>query len=109
MSAKSVKALPLSDHWSGNEVDETVFRDARLERRFGELLCRLSDRMGGTIPLACEDWASTVAGRLRESVRRHPDLRNVAFDWPASREVISLEDLGLGQAEEDAAKHMIER
>lgn len=42
-------------------IDETVFRDARLGRRFGELLCRLSDRMGGTISLACKDWASTKA------------------------------------------------
>ncbi|HLZ07257.1 MAG TPA: IS4 family transposase [Chloroflexota bacterium] len=61
MSAKSEKTLPLGDHWSRNEVDETAFRDARLGRRFGELLCRLSDRMGGTIPLACQDWASTKA------------------------------------------------
>lgn len=61
MSAKSEKALPQGDHWSRNEVDGTAFRDARLGRRFGELLCRLSDRMGGTIPLACQDWASTKA------------------------------------------------
>lgn len=61
MSAKNEKTLPPGDHWSRNEVDETVFKDARLGRRFGELLCRLSDRMGGTIPLACQDWASTKA------------------------------------------------
>jgi hypothetical protein len=61
MSAKNEKTLSPGDHWSRNEVDETVFKDARLGRRFGELLCRLSDRMGGTIPLACQDWASTKA------------------------------------------------
>ena len=61
MSAESEERLPLSDHWSRSEVDATAFRDARLGRRFGDLLCQLSDRMGGTIPLACQDWASTKA------------------------------------------------
>jgi hypothetical protein len=61
MQAEIEKPPPRSDHWSRNEVDETSFKDARLGRRFGELLCCLSDRMGGTIPLACQDWASTKA------------------------------------------------
>ncbi|WP_043152376.1 MULTISPECIES: IS4 family transposase [unclassified Sphingobium] len=61
MQAESEKLLPLGDHWSRSEVDETAFRDARLGRRFGDLLRRLSDRMGGSIPLACQDWASTKA------------------------------------------------
>lgn len=61
MSAAGDRFLPHGDHWSQNEVDETAFRDARLGRRFGDLLRRLSDRMGGTIPLACQDWASTKA------------------------------------------------
>lgn len=61
MQAESEKLLPVGDHWSRSEVDETAFKDARLGRRFGDLLCRLSDRMGGTIPLACQDWASTKA------------------------------------------------
>jgi hypothetical protein len=61
MQAKNEKLLPLGDHWSRSEVDETAFRDARLGHRFGDLLRRLSDRMGGTIPLACQDWASTKA------------------------------------------------
>ncbi len=61
MQAESEKLLLVGDHWSSSEVDETAFRDARLGRRFGDLLRRLSDRMGGTIPLACQDWASTKA------------------------------------------------
>lgn len=61
MQAESEKLLLLGDHWSRSEVDETAFRDARLGRRFGDLLRCLSDRMGGTIPLACQDWASTKA------------------------------------------------
>lgn len=61
MQAESEKLLPVGDHWSQSEVDETAFKDARLGRRFCDLLCRLSDRMGGTIPLACQDWARTKA------------------------------------------------
>lgn len=61
MQAESEKLLPLGDDLSRSEVDETAFRDARLGSRFGDLLCRLSDRMGGTISLACQDRASTKA------------------------------------------------
>ncbi|WP_313668146.1 IS4 family transposase [Sandarakinorhabdus sp.] len=61
MSIECGKPSVVGDHWSRSEIDETAFRDARLGRRCGDLLCRLSDRMGGTIPLACQDWASTKA------------------------------------------------
>lgn len=61
MSASDDKFLPLDNHWLQNEVDETAFRDARLGRRYGDLLRCLSDRMGRTIPLACQDWAGTKA------------------------------------------------
>jgi len=52
---------PAGRHWSESEVDANVFKDARLGRRCAELLRRLSDRVGGTIPLACQDWANTKA------------------------------------------------
>ncbi len=61
MPAGSGGSLPDCGHWSENEVDAGAFKDARLGRRCGELLRCLSDRMGGTIPLACQDWASTKA------------------------------------------------
>ncbi len=48
-------------HWSEGEEDAGAFKDARLGRRFADLLRRFSDRMGGTIPFACQDWASTKA------------------------------------------------
>ena len=43
------------------EIDESAFKDARLGRRFGELLKRIGDGMGGSIPYACQDWANTKA------------------------------------------------
>lgn len=61
MQTKGEKLPSLEEHWSHGEIDESAFSDARLGRRCGDLLCRLSDRMGGTIPLACQDWASTKA------------------------------------------------
>jgi hypothetical protein len=50
-----------SAHWSDREIDETAFKDARLGRRFRDLLRQLGDSMGSSIPFACQDWASTKA------------------------------------------------
>ena len=51
----------LDDHWTRKEADPVAFADARLGRRFGELLRQLGDGMGASIPLACQDWANTKA------------------------------------------------
>ncbi|MEF2554600.1 IS4 family transposase [Aurantimonas sp. A2-1-M11] len=48
-------------HWSEGEADATAFSDVRLGRRFADLLRRFGDRIGATIPLACQDWANTKA------------------------------------------------
>jgi hypothetical protein len=48
-------------HWTDREVDEGVFKDARLGKRFRELLTQLGGGMGESIPFACQDWANTKA------------------------------------------------
>jgi len=48
-------------HWTDAEIDESAFKDARLGRRFSELIRQVGDRMGESIPYACQDWASTKA------------------------------------------------
>jgi len=48
-------------HWTECEVDETAFKDARLGRRFGEVIRQIGDGMGESIPYACQDWANTKA------------------------------------------------
>jgi hypothetical protein len=48
-------------HWTESEVDETAFKDARLGRRFGEVIRQIGDGMGESIPYACQDWANTKA------------------------------------------------
>ncbi|WLA39722.1 IS4 family transposase [Bradyrhizobium elkanii] len=62
------------EHWTEREIDKTVFKDARLGQRFGELLKQIGDGMGGNIPFACLDWANTKAayrffadGRVEEA------------------------------------------
>jgi hypothetical protein len=49
------------DDWLDQEIDPAAFPDARLATRFRSLLKDLTDRMGNTIPLACQDWAATKA------------------------------------------------
>jgi hypothetical protein len=49
------------DHWTHRKVDAGAFADARLGRRFGELLRQLGNGLGASIPLACQDWANTKA------------------------------------------------
>ena len=49
------------EHWTANEADRSAFKDARLGRRFAELLRQLSDGLGSSIPFACQDWAATKA------------------------------------------------
>ncbi len=49
------------EHWTEREIDEFAFKDARLGRRFGELLKQIGDGMGQSIPYACQDWANTQA------------------------------------------------
>lgn len=67
-------------HWTECEVDETAFKDSRLGRRFGEVIRQIGDRMGESIPNACQDWANAVtlarmasrayAGRNHQDGRR---------------------------------------
>jgi Transposase DNA-binding len=62
------------EHWTEREIDQSAFKDVRLGRRFCDLLKQISDGMGGSIPFACQDWASTKAayrffanGRVEEA------------------------------------------
>lgn len=47
--------------WIAEELRGCVFRDKRLGRRFEKLVEQLSNRVGQSIPLACQDWANTKA------------------------------------------------
>jgi hypothetical protein len=62
------------DHWADREINENVFKDARLGKRFRELLIRMGGGIGESIPLACQDWANTKAAyRFFANDRVHED------------------------------------
>lgn len=60
---KSLREVGYADaiHWTEGEIDESAFKDVRLGRRFADVVRQLGDRMGESIPYACQDWASTKA------------------------------------------------
>lgn len=67
MQARTQKANSPADRsthfeaWINQEIAGCTFPDERLCRRFGILLDMLSNRVGNTIPAACQDWANTKA------------------------------------------------
>lgn len=57
-----IAAAPARSNIGQNaRIDKSAFKDARLGRRSSELLRQIGDGMGGSIPFACQDWASTKA------------------------------------------------
>lgn len=49
------------DVWVERELGGAEFPDLRLKARLGKLLSDLGQRIGGTVPMACQDWAATKA------------------------------------------------
>jgi hypothetical protein len=47
--------------WVEGELEGCEFADQRLKARLGEVLRRLGERIGATLPAACQDWAATKA------------------------------------------------
>ena len=47
--------------WIARELVGSEFRDARLNKRFRKVFEQLSDGIGESIPLACQDWSNTKA------------------------------------------------
>ncbi len=47
--------------WLDEELAGCKFADVRLDKRFRMLVGRLSEGVGETIPMACQDWANTKA------------------------------------------------
>jgi hypothetical protein len=50
-----------TDPWFDGELAGCTFADERLGKRLRKLLERLAGAPGGSLPLACQDWASTKA------------------------------------------------
>jgi hypothetical protein len=65
-----------TDAWFDREIAGCGFADARLSKRLRNLLGRMGDAMGASIPLACQDWANTKAAyRFFSNERTDPASR----------------------------------
>jgi Transposase DNA-binding len=47
--------------WVEQELSGCSFKDKRLGLRLRKILTHLASKPGGSIPLACQDWAGTKA------------------------------------------------
>jgi hypothetical protein len=99
-TSKSCGGASDAAHWVDREIDESVFKDARLGKRFRELLIQMGGGMGESIPLACQDWANTKAAyrffaneRVREGdiLSGHFDATRARFE-AADGTVLLLQD-----------------
>lgn len=58
---RTKSGLCRSDNWIDEEFTRCKFRDVRHGKRFRVLVRQLAEGVGGSIPWACQDWASTKA------------------------------------------------
>lgn len=72
--------------WLEREVAGCQFQDVRHGRRFRTLLVQLSDRIGGSIPFACQDWAATKAAYRFLSNERVDEEKILAGHFICTRE-----------------------
>src|SRR5262245_58815190 len=61
------------DAWVERELADGEFPDQRLKTRLGRLLGDLGQRIGGSLPMAGQDWAATKAAYRFFSNRRVDD------------------------------------
>ena len=73
-------------NWLEREVAGCQFQDARHGKRFRTLLGQLSNRVGGSIPFACQDWASTKAAYRFLSNKRVSEENILAGHFLCTRE-----------------------
>ena len=74
------------DSWVAGEIAGCDFTDTRLGKRLGSLLHQISGSMGGTVPLACQDWASTKAAYRFFSNGRVDEAAILGGHFQATRE-----------------------
>lgn len=72
--------------WLEREVAGCQFQDGRHGKRFRILLGQLSERIGGSIPFACQDWASTKAAYRFLSNERVNEEKILAGHFACTRE-----------------------
>jgi len=72
--------------WIDRELAGSKFADVRLEKRFRMLVKRLSEGLGETIPMACQDWAGTKAAYRFFANERVSEAEILAGHFQATRD-----------------------
>lgn len=72
--------------WIDNELAGCHFSDTRLGKRFRTLVERLSEGVGESIPMACQDWAGTKAAYRFFSNNRVSEAEILAGHFQATRD-----------------------
>ncbi len=87
----TLRGLPDEDigAWMEREIAGCEFQDTRHGKRFRTLLGQLSERIGGSIPFACQDWASTKAAYRFLSNERVSEEKILAGHFGCTRERFS--------------------
>lgn len=73
--------------WIDGEIKAGAFPDVRLAKRCGLLMNQLAQKIGETVPTACQDWAATKAAYRFFDNKRIDEAKILAghFDATASR------------------------
>jgi len=72
--------------WLDDELAGCRFADKRLARRFKSLAEQLSEGMGESIPMACDDWSATKAAYRFLSNERVSELEILSGHFQATQE-----------------------
>ena len=72
--------------WIDDELAECEFADVRLGKRFRTLVERLSEGIGESIPMACQDWAGTKAAYRFFSNDRVSEAEILSGHFQATRD-----------------------
>ena len=89
---EAVADAKLPHAWVDRELAGCDFSDERLGKRFRSLLDQLAASPGGTIPLACQDWANTKAAYRFLDNDRVSEAEILAGHFQATRDRASATD-----------------
>ena len=78
------------DVWVEREIKRCEFLDQRLKARLGKLLSDLGQRIGQTLPTACQNWAATKAAYRFFSNPRLDESTILAGHFAATKSRIAV-------------------